>query len=78
MVIRGLCETLAKTGASPEIVATTMMAALKKVLASKSECELIKDIGRTLFEQGIRGWYKTESFSLYLLECGFLSFLSKC
>ena len=54
MVIRGLCETLLKTGASSEIVATTMMGALRKVL-SKSECEILKDTGRTLFEQGVRG-----------------------
>ena len=54
MVVRGLCETLLKTGASSEIVATTMMSALRKVL-TKSECEIMKDTGRTLFEQGIRG-----------------------
>ena len=51
MVIRALCDTLSKTGSSMEIVATTMMAALKKVL-TKSECEMMKDIGRTLHEQG--------------------------
>merc|ERR1719232_1650788 len=51
MVIRALCDTLSKTGSSAEIVATTMMAALKKVL-TKSECEMMKDIGRTLHEQG--------------------------
>ena len=54
MVIRNLCETLLKTGASAETTATTMMSALKKVL-QKPECDLMKDTGRTLFEQGIRG-----------------------
>ena len=39
---------------SSEIVGTTMMNALRKVL-TKSECEIMKDTGRTLFEQGIRG-----------------------
>ena len=33
MVIRALCETLSKTGSSSEIVATTMMSALKRVLS---------------------------------------------
>jgi hypothetical protein len=51
---RNLCETLIKTGASAETVATTMMGALRKILA-KSECDIMKDTGRTLFEQGIRG-----------------------
>jgi len=50
-VIRALCDTLIKTGASPEIVATTMMAALKRVL-DKGQCDIMKDIGRTLHEQG--------------------------
>jgi len=54
MVIRALCETLSKTGSSSEIVATTMMSALKKVLSQggKSDCDIMKDIGRTLCEQG--------------------------
>lgn len=51
MVIRALCETLARTGSSPEIVATTMMAALKKVVA-RTESDIMKDIGRTMHEQG--------------------------
>ncbi len=51
MVVRGLCETLLKTGASAEIVATTMMAALRRVL-TKHECDIMKDVGRTLHEQG--------------------------
>ena len=50
-VLRSLCDTLLKTGASPEIVATTMMSSLKRVL-EKGECEIMKDIGRTLHEQG--------------------------
>jgi len=55
MVIRALCETLSKTGSSSEIVATTMMSALKKVLSQggKSDCDIMKDIGRTMSEQGI-------------------------
>lgn len=51
MVIRALCETLIKTGSSPESVATTMMAALRRVL-TKEECDIMKDIGRTMHEQG--------------------------
>ena len=56
MVIRALCETLTKTGSSSEIVATTMMSALKKVLSAggKSDCDIMKDIGRTMNEQGIQ------------------------
>ena len=50
-VIRALCDTLIKTGASPEIVATTMMASLKRVI-DKGQCDIMKDIGRTLHEQG--------------------------
>jgi hypothetical protein len=51
MVIRALCETLSKTGSSPEIVATTMMAALRRAV-QRSECDIMKDIGRTMHEQG--------------------------
>ncbi len=51
MVVRALCETLIKTGASPETVATTMMAALRRVL-TKGECDIMKDVGRTMHEQG--------------------------
>ena len=38
-VVRNLCETLSKTGASCEIVGTTMMGSLKKVV-TKPECDL--------------------------------------
>ena len=58
MVIRALCETLSKTGSSPEIVATTMMAALKRVL-EKSDCEIMRDIGRTMHEQGAESKFPT-------------------
>ena len=50
-VIRSLCSTLQNTGSSPEIVATTMMASLRRVL-EKQECDIMKDIGRTLHESG--------------------------
>merc|ERR1719225_1063779 len=50
-VIRSLCSTLQNTGSSPEIVATTMMASLRRVL-EKQECDIMKDIGRTMHEQG--------------------------
>jgi len=53
MVIRALCETLSKTGSSSEIVATTMMSALKRVLSeTKSDCDIMKAIGNTMHEQG--------------------------
>ena len=58
-VIRSLCSTLQNTGSSPEIVATTMMASLRRVL-EKQECDIMKDIGRTMHEQG------TESKKIYL------------
>lgn len=51
MVIRALCETLTKTGSSSEIVATTMMASLRRAV-QKTECDIMKDIGRTMHEQG--------------------------
>ena len=58
MVIRALCETLTKTGSSAEIVATTMMSALKRALsADKSDCDIMKDIGRTMHEQGAQSKY---------------------
>merc|ERR1719225_597129 len=50
-VIRSLCSTLQNTGSCPEIVATTMMASLRRVL-EKQECDIMKDIGRTMHEQG--------------------------
>ena len=61
-VIRSLCSTLQNTGSSPEIVATTMMASLRRVL-EKQECDIMKDIGRTMHEQG------TESKKIYLSIC---------
>ena len=61
-VIRSLCSTLQNTGSSPEIVATTMMASLRRVL-EKQECDIMKDIGRTMHEQG------TESKKMYLSIC---------
>ena len=66
MVVRNLCETLLKTGSSSEIVATTMMGCLRKIL-QRGECDIMKDIGRTLFEQGIRGTHPLTSASL---DCG--------
>lgn len=50
-VLRSLCDTLLKTGASPEIVAATMMNSLRRVL-EKGQGDIMKDIGRTLHEQG--------------------------
>ena len=59
MVIRALCETLSKTGSSSEIVATTMMSALKRVLSeTKSDCDIMKAIGNTMHEQGTESEYK--------------------
>ena len=58
MVIRALCETLSKTGSSSEIVATTMMSALKRVLSeTKSDCDIMKAIGNTMHEQGTESEY---------------------
>ena len=50
-VLRSLCDTLLKTGASVEIVAATMMNSLRRVL-EKGQSDIMKDIGRTLHEQG--------------------------
>ena len=50
-VVRNLCETLTKTGASCEIVGTTMMGSLKKVV-TKPECDIMKDVGRSLKDVG--------------------------
>ena len=50
-VVRSLCSTLSNTGSSPEIVATTMMSSLKRAL-QEEEPVLMKDIGRTMHEQG--------------------------
>ena len=57
MVMRALCETLLKTGASPEIVATTMMSSLKRVL-EKEKSDIMKDIGRTIHEQGVESKFR--------------------
>lgn len=51
MVIRNLCETLTKTGASCEIVGTTMMGSLRRAI-EKPECDIMKDVGRSLNEIG--------------------------
>ena len=51
VVVRNLCETLTKTGASCEIVGTTMMGSLKKVV-TKPECDIMKDVGRSLKDVG--------------------------
>jgi len=50
-VVRSLCSTLQNTGSSSEIIATTMMASLRRVL-EKEEPDIMKDIGRTMHEQG--------------------------
>ena len=50
-VVRNLTSTLQKTGASCEIVGTTMMGSLKKVL-TKPECDIMKDVGRAITEDG--------------------------
>ena len=69
MVIRALCETLSKTGSSSEIVATTMMSALKRVLSeTKSDCDIMKAIGNTMHEQG------TESEYIHILKYTMQSF----
>ncbi|QQP51689.1 Uncharacterized protein FKW44_013123, partial [Caligus rogercresseyi] len=51
VIVRNLCETLKDTGASVQIVGTTMMGSLVKVLP-KPEPEIMKDTGRTLTEVG--------------------------
>ena len=67
MVIRALCETLTKTGSSPEIVATTMMSALKRALSNdKSDCDIMKDIGRTMHEQGAKSKYLNHTSVCFL------------
>merc|ERR1712223_105114 len=50
-VTRDLCETLRKTGASAEITCTTMHGALKKVV-NKADCDIMKDVGRAVVEDG--------------------------
>ena len=50
-VTRDLCETLRKTGASAEITCTTMHGALKKVV-TKNDCDIMKDVGRAVVEDG--------------------------
>merc|ERR1719270_3129676 len=50
-VTRDLCETLRKTGASAEITCTTMHGALKKVV-NKNDCDIMKDVGRAVVEDG--------------------------
>ena len=50
-VIRNLCETLRKTGATCESVCTTMHGSIKKVVA-KPECDIMKDVGRAVTEDG--------------------------
>ena len=51
VVVRDLCETLRKTGASAEITCTTMQGALKKVV-SKSDCDIMKLVGQAAVEDG--------------------------
>merc|ERR1712223_2114067 len=51
VVVRDLCETLRKTGASAEITCTTMHGALKKVV-NKADCDIMKDVGRAVVEEG--------------------------
>jgi len=50
-VVRSLCSTLHNTGASPEIVGTTMVGSLRKVIV-KPECDIMKDVGRAMNEDG--------------------------
>nr|XP_040575722.1 uncharacterized protein LOC121124624 isoform X2 [Lepeophtheirus salmonis] len=63
VIIRNLCETLKDTGASVQIVGTTMMGSLGKALP-KTEPELMKDTGRSLTEVG----YCTEDVNSTMTE----------
>lgn len=58
MVVRTLCETLRNTGASPEIVGTTMMGSLKKVVV-KPECDIMKDVGKAMKEDGFESEFSS-------------------
>merc|ERR1719211_703868 len=63
-VTRDLCETLRKTGASAEITCTTMHGALKKVV-NKNDCDIMKDVGRAVVEDGN---YPTEDVTKAMTE----------
>merc|ERR1719361_2563858 len=63
-VTRDLCETLRKTGASGEITCTTMHGALKKVV-TKNDCDIMKDVGRAVVEDGN---YPTEDVTKAMTE----------
>eukprot|EP00096_Caligus_rogercresseyi_P009361 TRINITY_DN316_c0_g2_i1.p2 TRINITY_DN316_c0_g2~~TRINITY_DN316_c0_g2_i1.p2 ORF type:complete len:1031 (-),score=293.92 TRINITY_DN316_c0_g2_i1:292-3384(-) len=63
VIVRNLCETLKDTGASVQIVGTTMMGSLVKVLP-KPEPEIMKDTGRTLTEVG----YNTDDVNSTMTE----------
>ena len=61
-VVRSLCDTLHKTGASPEIVGTTMMSSLRKVIV-KPECDIMKDVGRAMNEDG----FESKNIELFFI-----------
>ena len=65
-VVRSLCTTLHGTGASPEIVGTTMVGSLRKVIV-KPECDIMKDVGRAMKDDAFESKYTfTTSISLLL------------
>ena len=65
-VVRSLCSTLQNTCSSSEIIATTMMASLRRVL-EKEEPDIMKDIGRTMHEQGTES--KSKEHFVYYYFC---------
>ena len=54
-IVRNLAQTLKDTGANCEIVGTTMMGSLRRAMPKKTECDVMKDTGRSLTEVGYDG-----------------------
>ena len=61
-VVRSLCTTLHNTGASPEIVGTTMVGSLRKVIV-KPECDIMKDVGRAMKEDAFESKFFSIGYS---------------
>lgn len=53
MIARSLTEVLMKTGASLEIVVSTMYAVLKRKMENIDDLEMIKIIGRSLIDAAV-------------------------